>query len=352
MKKKRQPKENKKFWKHYRIFLIVAFVIIISIWTLLWSYLYFYEKSRPEYEIEKVTKLFQKGKTDKIVKYIDIKEKYNTKESSEKIIKNDLKRAKISYEKKRGEYKNESPVYSILNKDKEIAIIKLKPSSKKDMFNTTKWEIDNIRYSFAKEDIEIIAMPDEKITINGIEVSKDNVTDENYYLEKLNNVLPYVDFSPLVKYEIEDVYKNSVIEYEKSSFQKDGNVYTPVYPSDEKLLEKHKDFLNNWCKNYTKYVVNEETFGSISNYVIQSSNAYGFLRTVANTNYWLAAHTPTEFSDFTFENMQKYQDDLYSVDIKYNYSFYVNDDLKEYQTNLTLYLIEVDGYWYIADLTT
>ena len=350
-RKKRQPKENKRFWNHYRIFLIISFIIIFVIWELLWSYLYFYEKSRPTYEAEKVSKLFQKGQTEKILKYVNIEGKYNTKDSAEKIMKNDLKKAKISYEKKMGEYKNESPVYSILNKDKEIAVVKLKESSKKDMFNTRKWEISNINYAYAKEDIKIIALPDEKIAINGIELSKDDVTDENYYLEKLNNVLPYVDFLPLVMYEIADVYKNSVIDYEKSSFQKKGNVYSLIYPSDEKLLEEHKEFLTNWCKNYTKYVVNEATFGSISGAVVQNSNAYNFLRTVANTNIWLAAHTPTEFSDFTFENMQKYQDDLYSVDIKYDYSFYVNDDLKEYQTSLTLYLIEINDYWYIADLT-
>lgn len=352
MKKKREPKENKKFWKHYRIFLIISFIIIIFIWALLWTFLVFYEKSRPEYEIEKISKLFQKGKTEKLLEYIEIEGKYNTKDSSQNIMKDDLKKAKISYEKKRGEYKDKTPVYSILDNDKEIAVVKLKSSSKKDMFNTVKWGVEYIDYYFNKEDIKIIALPDEKITINGIELSKDDATDENYHLEKLKNVLQYVDFSPLVMYEITDVYKNSVIDYEKSSFQKEGNVYSLTYPSDEKLLEEYKEFLIKWCKNYTKYVVNEETFGSISGAVVQNSNAYNFLRTVANTNIWLAAHTPTEFSDFTFENMQKYQNDLYSVDIKYSYSFYVNDDLKEYQTILTLYLIEINDYWYIADLTT
>ena len=350
MKKTSKQKDNRKFWKHYRIFLIISFIIVSSIWSLLWTFLAFYESGRPEYEIEKVSELFQKGKVDKIIKYIKIEGKYNTKESSKKAMKKDLKKANISYEKKSGEFKKNRPVYSILNNDEEIAVIKLKPSKKK-LFNTTIWETDNIDYMFSKNVIEIIALPDEKVFINGIEVSKEEITNDNFYPEKLRNVLQYVDFSPLVKYEVANVYQDSVVDYEKSSFQEDGTSYYYIYPNNETLLEEHKDFLTNWCKNYTKYVVNETTFASISGYVVQSSNAYSFLRTVANTNIWLAAHTPTEFSNFAFENMQMYQDDLYSVDIKYNYSFYVNNDLKEYQTNLTLYLIEVAGNWYIADLT-
>ena len=348
---KHNNKDNRKFWKHYRIFIIVMLIVIFSIWSLLWSYLYFYEKSRPEYEVDKISQLFKKGKVDKIIKYVDVKGKYNTKESLKKIMKENLKKSSISYEKKRGEFKNEMPVYSILNDGKEIAVIRLKQSSKREMFNTVNWKIDNIEYNSLKETIEIVALPNEKVTINGIEVSKEEITDDNYIPKQLNNVLKYVDYSPLVKYEIDDVYQNSVVDFEKSSFKKEDNVYTYSYPSDEKLLEEHKEFLTNWCKNYTKYVVNETNFGSISSFVIQSSNAYSFLRTVANTNIWLAAHTPTEFSGFTFDNMQKYQDDLYSVDIKYDYSFYVSGDLKEYQTSLSLYLIEVDGKWLIADLT-
>ena len=328
--------------------IILMMILLISFWINLDAY----EKSLPVYEAQRMTELFQKGKYQKIVDYLSIEEGFNTKEALQNIIKESFNDTNFKYEKKRGLFNKDKPVYSILHGKDEIAILELKKSNQKGLMNTSKWEVKKLDYHFEKENLTIYALPDEVITINGIEVSKDYITQEDYALDKLTNVLKYVNINPLVKYDIKDIYKGSSIKFTKGDYLKDGSTYTYHYPDNQELLNNHKEFLINWCKNYTKYVVNEEVFSSISGSVVTNSNAYNFLRNVASTNIWLARHTPTVFTDFTFENMQMYTDDLYSVDIKYNYSFYVNNDLKEYQTSLTLYLIKVNSNWLIADLTT
>ena len=93
---------NKKFWKHYRIFMIICLVIMISVLSFLWVYLYAYEKSMPEYTIQKVVKLYQKGKTDNIVKYIKIDNKYLTKDAIKKYLNISLKDSNIDFQKKSG----------------------------------------------------------------------------------------------------------------------------------------------------------------------------------------------------------------------------------------------------------
>ncbi len=343
---------NQKFWKHYFIFLRLACVLIIALLAAFWINLDAYEKSLPVYEAQRITDLFNNERTLEIANYLSIEEGFNTKKSLQNILKANIKDGKFKYEKKRGLFKKDKPIYSILNDNKEVATLELKKSSQKGIMNTSKWEIKKLSYHFEKEDLIIYALPDEVITINGIEVSPKYITQDNYVLDKLENVLGYVNITPLIKYEINDIYKDSKIEFAKGTYTKEDSTYTYNYPEKEDLLNNHKDFLINWCKNYTKYVVNEATFGSISSSVVINSNAYDFLKKVASTNIWLASHTQTVFSDFTFENMQMYTDDLYSVDIKYSYSFYVNNDLKEYQTELTLYLININGNWLIADLTT
>ena len=221
------------------------------------------------------------------------------------------------------------------------------------MFKTNKWDIEEIKQELKKEKLTIITLPDEIININGIKVIQDELVDNNHYLESLDNVLKYVDLKPMVKYEIDNILITSDVNFTKYKHNKLNNdTYLYDFPSDNDLLDSKKEFLTNWCKNYTKYVVNESTFGSISASVVNNSNAYAFLRTVANTNIWLSDHTSTEFSEFSFKNMHMYANDLFSIDIEYEYSFYVNEDLKKYTTNLTLYLIEVNGNWLIADLTT
>ena len=343
---------NKKFWKHYRIVIVTISLIFVFVLSTLWLYLDAYEKSMPEYQAENVVKLYKKGKIEEIVNYIPEDGTFNTKDVMQKALKEDLNVKDINYEKKSGKFTKEHPTYSINSDKNELSIIELKKSKRKGLFKTNKWEIEKINHHFDKQNFIFIVKKGEEILLNGIEVDEDKIITENYYPEKVHNLIKYIEIEPLTKYEVDGVYPESTVVFKNSEFTEDDYTYTYKYPSNDKLLEDQKEFIENWCKNYTKYVVNEAKFNSISSDVIYGSEAYNFLRTVANTNIWLAKHTQTNFSDFTFANMEVYNDDAFSVDISYKYSFYVEDDLKEYDTRLTLFFIKINNSWKIADLTT
>ena len=342
-----------KFWKHYKIFLAISLSLIFIILALLWSFLSAYEKGLPEFFIQKVAGWYQTGDVNEIIKYINVDENsFNTKKAVKMILKNELNSAKITYDKKTGLYSKDKPVYSILNNNEEIAVVSLKASHKKNLFHTKNWLIKNIDEKFSEKNISIIAPQNADVFINDKKVTEEYLKESNYYRESLKDIEYYL--SPFeCLYEVPNVYDNSIIKVNDQILEKDSeDFYYYVYSSDNELLQNQREIIKNFCINYTKYVVNEAGFGSISGIVLPGSNAYNFLQGVASTNIWLASHTPTEFSEITFQNMQVYSESAYSVDVNFEYSFYVGNDKKSYETNLTLYFINVNGMWLIANLTT
>ena len=110
--------------------------------------------------------------------------------------------------------------------------------------------------------------------------------------------------------------------------------------------------MSSWCQNYTRYVLKEAYFGDIAGMVVSNSETYKLLRGVSNTNLWSGNHTPTEFGEIKFDNMEVFSDNAFKVDIHYTYSFDAEVGHQEDEANLTLYMLNENGNWKILKLNT
>ena len=340
------------FWNIYKIIFTILLVLVICTWILLWIFLTSYEAGRPTHLADEVVSMYQKKNVNRISKYVDLKDnafnnKKTLKESIKKTINKDIK-----YTKKAGKYTDKKPVYSIISNNKEIGVLTLKAKSRKGLFGIKRWQIDNINPLLETKTIIINAPDDVNVTVNGRLLDNKSLDNENYLTEDLIFISNYKEIKPFLSYKIDDMYDSFEIELSSGEFNNNDNVYTYVYPEDKELLSSLQDNLIDFCYNYTRYVLKETTFASISKYVMNGTDTFTFLRGIASTNIWSGNHTPVEFSDIEFNNMEKYNDDVFKVDVKYTYKFTSSIGEQVSDANLTLYLINNNGNWQIIKLNT
>ncbi len=345
---------SKKFWKIYKIYIIVFSVIIISLFVTLWLFLSSFEKSEPTNLVMDVIDNFENKKINKIKKYIEIKnEDINKKEIIDELILEKINKNDFSYEKINSS--EQVLKYSINGDNYKIATIVLKLNDKKGMFNLKRWDVLRIDDLLPEaRTINIISPKGYEIYLYDELLKDDYLTEDNYLTKELTNIKKYTEVDSLNKYTVEGIYKEpnikSIFNNKEVEIIKKEDNYFVKFASNENILNEQSNYIKNFCTNYTRYVINEQGFNSISSYVISSSNAYKFLRSIANSNQWMGNHTKAVFSDINLTNMQMYNENAFSVEANYNYSYKVLNKEQKYETNLTIYMVKQNNEWKIADL--
>lgn len=348
---------SKKFWKIYKIFVVAFLTFTLCLFVTLWLFLSSFEASEPTNLVADVVSFFENNNTKKIKKYLSYKESiFNTEKIIDELINTKLNKKEYHYEKTPKDNDKELK-YLIKSGTEKIATVTLTLNQKKGMFNLNRWDISSITDLLGEEKtIDVIAPKNYDIYLNDVLIPTTYLKDENYLTSELTNINKYIKVSPLNKYIIKGLYNEpilkSIVDDKNIEIIQKENTYFVKFKGNNKLQEELKEYIENFCKNYTRYVVNEQGFGTISSYVIPSSKAYTFLRDVAGSNNWMGNHTPTEFTELIFENMQMYNDEAFSIDVKYTYSYKVLGKEKNFDALLTLYMVKQNNKWLIADLNT
>lgn len=343
-----------KFWKFYRIMILVLLLISICVWTILWFFLDSYEKGTPENYIKNVVSLFNDKKYNDIASKVVVENKDVYGEKTISIMLKDVLKSKYDYRVKN---KNKN-IYSIIDKDKkEVAEVTLKVSKKNGMFKTKIWDVESIKGILGKSsDITIDVPIDSKVYINNKIVGNDRIKENDVVPSKLENVKEVVE-TPLHQYYlINGIYPNTKVEVKyndkKIELSNEENIYSYKYLEDEKLLNSVKPRMNSIVENYTRYVVAEQGFGSLSPYLVRNTKAYTFLSKIASTNLWSGNHTRSVLSEIEYKNMEVYNENVFVVDASYSYSYTVYSGKKDFDSTITLYMIKKDNNWYLGDLNT
>ncbi len=341
---------RRKFWKHYRIYVITMLVLILIVSVIFYLFLDSYEKGRSTYLAQSVVDSINNKNYKDIIKNIEI-DKFTSEEYYQNILSN---YQNVSYEKKMGVYKDDIPVYSITSDDKEIAVVTLKASDKKGLFNINRWEFDNIELSLEKSDITVVIPHNIEVFINGNKIDDSYLKDSNYYPDNIKNIKDKIEFEPLNEYVIKDIYVDSIVTLSKGTVIKNDSTYTYDFGSNETLLNEVKGYLENLCYDYNRYVSNEHAFGKFTPYLLTGTPTYKFMSGVQYTNVWSKKHSPTVFSNFKLDNMQVYSDSLFSIRATYHYEYVVNgtDTTRAYDADITLLMVKKNDKWLLGDLTT
>lgn len=350
-------KKKSKFWKIYKIMILVMLILSIVVWGILWCFLDSYEKSTPEKLIDKVLYMFNSKDTNSLSKYIKIPNEdiYDSKDISN-ILKDELN-SKYTYRKKNGS-SEKNPKYSIIDKErKEIAIISLNLKGKSGIFKMKSWEVEGISNIIDDtNDIEVIIPDGSKLYVNNKFINEDKIVDKEVVFTKLINVKDLVEVPFGVKYTLKNIINNTKVECEylgkKIELINQDNKYDFIYPSDQEYINVAKSRMDGFVDSYTRYVAAEVGFGSVTPYLLSNTKVYSFLSKIASTNKWSGDHSRSEISEIEYSNVQVYNENLFSVDVKYHYSFSVGTNKKDFDSTLTLYMVNKNNNWYVGDMTT
>lgn len=346
------------FWKIYGVIVILAVAISVTILIILWNFLSAYEKSQPKYEMEKVMELFKNNNSDELMKHMTYAESvFENNDMLVKYVDSTLSEGQWEYIQKAGAYTKNTPVYTVTKDGTAVTTVTLSKSSDKDNFGMDKWELQNVDGILsAKEDYEVLAPSNSEVYINGIKVTSDYIKEKDIAISDLANSAKYVTVPTMVKYSIPGLIT-------KPEITAIGGIYksqlTATNNNDHSIkfaFESNQDFntsqearIIDITKIYGNYVTNDVKFSSISPYVISSSNAYSFLKSISQINIWYSAHSSPQFNNLTVSNYRMYTDSCYSCDVSFTLTFVTAQKTFEYPTNLRYYFVKINNGWYIAD---
>ena len=215
----------------YRVFLLIyslAFVVVISVaLSVLWTYLSKYEQYNPKVTIESFISestpeywyelLYNRyfGKTTAFE---------NVNEVIEKLELNEVKAEDLTYYKSVKEYIDESPTYNIYYRNKELAVVKLKPVEEV-FLGLCDWKVDNVDLSVKDEQANSVSVgitvpPETVVKVNGVSLSSSHITSSRVEYNNISEFEQGVEGVPYrVKYTVSGLFDMPEIK----AYDKDNN---------------------------------------------------------------------------------------------------------------------------------
>lgn len=349
-----------KFWKIYAIITGIGLVICAAVLILLWTFLASYEKAQPEHTAQDAVSMFKNLDVDSIVSHYNNRSAFvDSDDVIREAVRKHIQGNEYTYSKKMVKYTSDNPAYSIKADGKEVAVVTLAKSGEKGMFNSDIWLIADIDLGFSTESYHYVVAPsDYTVRVNGVAISEDSIVERDINSSEFENVSKYTDVPLLVKYKIDGAYISpditctGAVSGSELTPEINGATYTYSYETDSSAIDSSSDNIKKFITNYTKYMYTEADFSSISGSVIANSKAYDFLRYVTYTSVWYADHSSLTIGDISLTNIKRYSADCYSVEADYTYDVVMSGTNYNYPTKITLYYVNYNGNWKIADLKT
>lgn len=187
----RRPEKRKKLSGFSRFLLIysAAFLVVVAVaLVFFWKYIAAYEISRPEHEMDDVVLAMEtsEGSSDlaKVFAVSDFEDK-DTVFSD--IYSTYIEGQSCTYRKMAGEYTDETPVYVLRAGSIDLFKLSLKPKGENAAgYGFQLWELSTLE--LLKDNtrtVTILVPPGASVSVNGIAVSDDYITDDHVEYENL-----------------------------------------------------------------------------------------------------------------------------------------------------------------------
>ena len=357
--KKNEVKQKSKFWRFYRIGMLVLLAITLVVWTILWLFLDSYEKSQPANVIDDVISWVEDKNVNRLLKYVKVDNKEaNPEEALKATLKTRIAGGKFDYRYDTVNGTEDKPVYVITKDKKDFGRVELYLSHRRGLFNAKVWLIKKIDgFLGDPQDVSIVVPANvEEVKINELLLKEKDIKDKNSYPSDLANMAKYADLPAMYRYEVKGVYGEPFIQVivkgNRALLSSEDYEYVYPYYENEEIFNSVKKRMNDFIINYTRYVECERGFGVVSPYLLYGSKAYSFLSVIQKTNIWVANHTASKFSNIEYDNMKTYSDNAFSIEARYTFEFKTASGKRTFNSKLTLYLVKKNGTWYVVDMNT
>ncbi len=216
----------------YRIFLIIYSLVLLIVVTvclsLLWSYISRYEELKPEKAVRDILNSKDAEFWKDIVneRYVSRVTEFEDVETVvQKLDLSDISSDKLSFYKRVNEYTEDSAVYTLYYKNKELAVLKLKQAEKYSL-GLVKWEFDTIYLSLNDEEansvgINVTIPPEYSVSVNGVVVEEKYISEQRVEYSDVLDFEKGVEGVPFrVKYSVSGLFDLPEVEIK----DKDGNI--------------------------------------------------------------------------------------------------------------------------------
>ncbi len=342
------------------VFRIIYAVLTLSLiaaisyglWHL-WHFLEAYEKSQPEIPAKAFIDEIHKNKTLYFDKLEFTPNDFEEKSFAEEYF-NELANSITTFSRNGKESDDNQTVYTLRNDKDNIANITVQSVGKDLGYGFCECEVTDIKFGQVATSAYSVTVPNNAVLYcNGKEVPQSYITktgtayEETKYFYDLGT-----DYIHDNLYTIDGFVKEPTFTAKNKAGEllelKDGR-FIPITEKNEELSQLALSF----AQSYSKYIVDDETLWSVSQYLAPDMQLYDDL--VNFMNYW-TYHTSYEFQEETAYDPFFYSENSASVRVTYKHIMYgvsatvSADNLLETQSDYTVYLVDLDGEWKVTDI--
>lgn len=355
----------------------VVFLAVVVVMVLFWlivignvrKKLVIYEKSQPEYTVEKYVEQFKDGSIFDSLDFAQSGNRFEDMQIYRSKFVAGINGKEITYEKDQTSYDAKNPVYNVYADDVLIAKITLKETASKPlMFILTKqdWEVLSIEavYETGDKGITITAPDTYSVFINGVKLDSRELTGNVTQIDALKYAAEYVTVPQLVEYSVQGLLSepevtiyNNQGEQVMYTADDNGNITIDTFMTSTIDSELSATVLQN-AKNYSNFF--SKDIDGCSNSVAPISYMFPadsyYLELAENyriNDMWMySAHQPPVFTNEMVSNYIVYTPQLFSVEVYFekNMVLTLNGETRKDITNSRYYYANIDGNWLIVDM--
>lgn len=364
---RKKHKNKSKFWFGFRIYAGVLVLLIVIMCFTVWNTMKKYEAAQPDKYMEKLVDKLETGDISDL-QIVNNGNKFEKDLDLTEQLKEAVKGKKLTFKNASGSYDSLAPSYDIISGEEKIAKVNLKSVreyKKMAILVLSEWEVNSIEpVSAGKYNITITAPERYTVSVNGVELGKDEQAGEPVAMDGFKYVAEYVETPKSVTYvvkgltEYPELTVNGKIVDKENISEKDGLLtYTSDFEPEEISSELSEFVLKN-AKDYTNFFSKDlpgstESTAPIAHLFPTGSYYLETAEIYRQQDMWTySAHYSPEFRNERVFDYTVYSDDCFSVKVYFDKSMILklNNQERIVNNNQIYYYVNIDGKWLIADM--
>lgn len=360
-------KIKNKFWLGYLIYVGILIILILLTLSYVWNTMKEYEASQPENRVKSLVSQLEKGDISALKDQVS--SKFESSDAYADLFQKAVEGKKLTFTQDSELFSTSEPVYDILVDKKVVAKVSLKEKSQKQklMFLTiSDWSIGSVEANIegGTNQVKITLPSTYTVSVNGVELGKDEVTTAPADMEGFEYVAEYVAAPQVTTYEVKGLIEvPEVVVKDGSGNQIDLSSYADLsdivisYPTSE-ISQELSDYTYAAAKAYSNFFSRDldgcsESTACLQPYFPEGSYYIDLAEQYRQGDMWMYSdHTAPVFSNIGVSNYIPYSEDCFSVEIVFDKSMLLtlNNETRVDHNDQIYYFVQVDGTWLIADI--
>ena len=343
------------FYKIYFSVIAVFLVLLVAGLCVLYAWLNEYELSQPENIIDKVySEYIKKGDLYGLKNLGETNfSPYETKDTLNGAFKELIKDKDVKMQEGAHKLNAKTINYSVVAGENEILSLTLEKQKSGGKLGVKAYKLGSVKINQTYNKIVKISAPaDAKITINGMELGKED-SQKLELPEVIKGLENSESFEVLQTYELKD-FLNDKPEIKAKNGKEELSVELNKggYFVSQKLDEKQKAEVQNFAlqaaEAYAAYMQDDAPFGRVAKYLDSSFGFYESVRTTPAHFAW--DHTGYEFKDVKFGDTHRYSDDVWRCRVTFKQVLHLNSTTYTDIFDKNIYLKKGANGWKVIDM--